>query len=170
MTRISSRINQKIAQMLLAGISGTLLASSAHASSFGFQSGLAADNFPIGVHFELDTDPHSSVGFGLTALTSVNVGYKYFWNSNNHSGLFTEASVGTLLALPSVTAYVQQGYRWVFDSQVELEIKGGLGILGAKSYFDQPIYSTGNSSYYSYEPTWRFAPLPSIGMRLGFRF
>ncbi len=170
MTRIRTRITKGLVTASIA----ILVNSSASANSFGLQSGLSLDNFPAGIQLEFDTDAHSSIGIGFSAITDLSASYKYFWNTTNHSGLFTEGSVGTVLLAPFVSVYLQQGYRWIFDNQVEFELKGGLGIAGVNTSFNQPTpvpYPNGSGySSYNSEPSWRFAPLPTIGLRVGFHF
>ncbi len=138
--------------MFISGTVGIFLNSSANASSFGLEAGLNPESFLVGIQLELDTTNHSSLSLNLSSLNDVNLGTKYFWNTQNHSGSFAELSAGGFLALPIFSAYLQQGYFWIIDNQIELEIKGGLGIVRIQGYYDDGI-SLGGTSFIPSEKT-----------------
>jgi hypothetical protein len=145
---------------LVTSIALTLLTPYANASSFGLQTSTDISSFPASFQVDLDTTDRSSVGFGLGFFGSVSANSKYFWNTNNHSGLFTEASVSALWFGPSVSAYLQQGYRWLLDDHTELDLKGGLGIMATQNVYMGSQYEAG----------WSAGLLPTIGLKVGFRF
>jgi hypothetical protein len=159
------KITQKITRILIVGTAGILLGSSANASSFGLQTGIITENFPAGVQLELDTTDHSSIELGASALLIVGAGYKYFWNTTDHSGLFSEASVATHLLFPAFAGTFQQGYRWMLDPTTEFEVKGGMSIVGWGSYPMGPANYPSPS-----QVQWSVFPVPAFGIRIGFRF
>jgi hypothetical protein len=163
-------LSQNIKTSIILAIVSTLLGSNVQASSFGFQSGLAADNLPIGIQLEVDTDDRSSVEAGLSSNLYLTGGYKHFWNTTNHSELFTETSIGAgkiglNREFPIFSIYVQQGYRWMLNDSTELELKGGLGVVAFQGFgCCTPV------SPESAKTNWTYFPLPAIGIRMGFRF
>jgi hypothetical protein len=155
---------QRLKMCLMVSIIGVSLPSSAYASSFGLQAGIITENFPAGVQLELDTTDHSSIELGASALLIFGAGYKYFWNTTDHSGLFSEATVSTHFLAPAFAGTFQQGYRWMLDATTEFEIKGGMSIVGIEN-------TTTNTTYPSTSQTsWSVLPIPAFGIRIGFRF
>jgi hypothetical protein len=168
--QLKSRKRIPIMGLSLVTLAVASIGTYAQASSFGLQSGFTTHTFPVGIQLELDTTDRSSLGLGLSLDADASLGFKYFYNTTNHSGLFTEISAGTTLDQPSASVYLQQGYRWVVNNQMELDLQGGIGVVGVRGQLQQlqPQIADGVSNQNNMP--WNFWIIPGLSMRLGFRF